>query len=139
MPPYVASQALETQGTTFDWNNKPVGEQVSFTGPGGTGGTYQVTNLQSTRIEKRPNLPDEGDFSFDCNLVPGDEGQIALMADRATRTKRTAVLTLTDGTTLTFEAYCTGFSISGGVDNKVDAKVSLAITGEVLWSNMESS
>jgi hypothetical protein len=137
--PYTSSQALETQGTTFSWDNKPVGEQVSFTGPGGTGGTYQVTNLQSTRIEKRPNLPDEGDFSFDCNLVPGDEGQQALMADRAARTKRTAVLTLTDGTTLTFEAYCTGFSISGGVDNKVDAKVSLAITGEVLWSSMESS
>ena len=139
MEPYTESQALETQGTRFLWNNIHVGEQVSFTGPGGVAGTYQVTNLQSSRVEKRPSLPDEGDFSFECNLVPGDAGQQALMEDKATRTVRTALLELTDGTTLTFQAYCTGFVISGGVDNKVAAAVTMAITGEVAWSNLESS
>jgi hypothetical protein len=139
MEPYVASAAIETQGTRFTWNGIHVGEQVSFTGPGGVAGTYQVTNLQSTRVEKRPSLPDEGDFSFECNLVPGDAGQQALQADKATRTVRTAILELTDGTTLTFQAYCTGFVISGGVDNKVAAAVTLAITGEVAWSTLESS
>ena len=138
MEPYVDSQAVETQGTRFLWNNIHVGEQVSFTGPGGTAGTYQVTNLQSTRVEKRPSLPDEGDFSFECNLVPGDAGQQALLVDRATRTVRTAVLELSDGTTLTFQAYCTGFSTNGAVDNKVTAAVTLAVTGEVTWSNLES-
>jgi hypothetical protein len=137
--PYVESQALETQGTRFLWNNLHIGEQVSFTGPGGVAGTYQVTNLQSTRVEKRPSLPDEGDFSFECNLVPGDAGQQAILADKASRTVRVAFLELTDGTTLTFNAYCVGFVISGGVDNKVSAAVTLAITGEVTWSNLESS
>lgn len=136
---YTESLALETQGTTFTWNSHLIGEMVSFSGPGGAGGTYEVTNLESTRKEKRPSLPDEGDFSFECNLVPDDVGQAALMADRASRAKRTAILTLTDGTTLTFSAYCTGFVISGGVDNKVNAAVTLAITGEVLWNSPESS
>jgi hypothetical protein len=139
MEPYDESQAVETQGTRFLWNDIHVGEQVSFTGPGGTGGTYPVTNLQSTRVEKRPSLPDEGDFNFECNLVPGDAGQQALLADPASRAVRTAVLELSDGTTLTFQAYCTGFSIAGAVDNKVSASVSLAITGEVAWSTLESS
>jgi len=139
MEPYIESQAVETQGTRFTWNNIHVGEQVSFTGPGGVAGTYQVTNLQSTRVEKRPSLPDEGDFGFECNLVPGDTGQQALLIDKATRTVRTCILELTDGTTLTFQAYCTGFVISGGVDNKVSAAITLAITGEVEWSTLESS
>jgi hypothetical protein len=139
MEPYTESQAVETQGTRFLWNNIHVGEQISFTGPGAVAGTYQVTNLQSTRVEKRPSLPDEGDFSFECNLLPGDAGHQALQADKATRTVRTAVLELSDGTTLTFQAYCTGFVISGAVDNKVAAAVTLAITGEVAWSTLESS
>jgi hypothetical protein len=139
MPPYTESQALETQGTTFTWDGKTVGEQVSFAGPGGVAGTYQVTNLQSTRVEKRPSLPDEGDFSFECNLVPNDEGQLAILADKASRTVRTCILTLSDGTTLTFDAYCTGFAISGGVDTKIAAAVTLAVTDKVVWSNMESS
>ena len=139
MEPYVESAAVETQGTRFEWNGIHVGEQVTFSGPGGVAGTYDITNLQSTRREKRQALADEGDFSFECNLVPGDAGQQALLQDRATRTVREAVLELSDGTTLTFNAYCTGFVISGGVDNKVSAAVTLAITGEVVWSNLESS
>jgi len=139
MEPYVASQAIETQGTRFLWHGIHVGEQVSFTGPGGVAGTYQVTNLQSTRVEKRPSLPDEGDFSFECNLVPGDEGQQLIIADRAFRRVRQAILELSDGTRLTFSAYCTGFVVSGGVDNKVTAAVTLAITGEVDWSTLESA
>lgn len=136
---YTGSRALESQGSTFTWDSKPVGEGVTFTGPGGKGATYQVTNLQSSRVEKRPNLPDEGDFTFACNLIPDDEGQEQLRDDRATRTLRTAVLTLSDGTVLTFSAYCTGFEVSGKVDNKIDANITLAITGEVVWSVAESS
>lgn len=137
--PYTVSGAIETQGTRILWNNIHIGEVNSFTGPGGTSGTFQVTNLQSTRVEKRPSLPDEGDYSLECNFVPGDPGQQALMADRATRTVRAVMVEYSDGTTDEFQAYCTSAVKSGGVDNKVAIAFTLAITGEITSSNLESS
>ena len=133
------SDAIETQGTEVTWNAIPVGEVVSFNGPGGTSGTFDVTHLKSTRREKRPSLPDEGDYSLECNFLPNDPGQQAMLEDRATRTVRTVVITYSDGTTDTFSAYCTSAVKSGGVDNKVAIAFTLAITGEVISSNLESS
>ena len=132
----MASNAIETQGVTFAWNTELIGEIVSFNGPGGSASVIDVTHLGSTRREKRMGIADEGQFSFEVNLVPGNAGQVALRADRASRTKRECVLTLTDtsSTTLTFDAFCTQFSIQGSVDIKVSASVTLEITGEVLWS-----
>jgi len=132
----MASNAIETQGVTFTWNTNAIGEIVSFNGPGGSASVIDVTHLGSTRREKMMGIADEGQFSFEVSLVPGDVGQVALRADRASRTQRECVLTLTDtsSTTLTFDAYCTQFSIQGSVDNKISASVTLEITGEVVWN-----
>ena len=134
----MSSDALETQGVVFKWNTEEVGEIVSFNGPGGSASIIDVSHLGSTRREKRMGLPDEGQFSFDVNLVPGDTGQVGLRADRSSRTKRTAILELTDDeaspTTITFEAYCTQFAIQGSVDDKIQASVTLEITGEATWA-----
>jgi hypothetical protein len=132
------SLAIETQGTTVTWNEIAVGEVVSFSGPGGVAGTYDVTHLLSTKREKRPSLPDEGDYTMECNFLPDDPGQQALMADRATRTVREVIVTYSDGSTDTFQAYCTGAVKSGGVDNKVGISFTLAITGDVVESYVES-
>jgi hypothetical protein len=136
---YTGSQAIETQGTTVQWDIHEVGEVISFSGPGGESGTYDVTNLQSTRKEKRQSLADEGNYTMQCNFVPGDPGQQAMMVDRAARIKRTVIVTYSDETTDIFEAYCTSAVKSGGIDNKVAIAFSLAITGEVISSNLESS
>jgi len=133
----MASNALETQGVVFKWNTNIVGEIVSFTGPGGSASVIDITHLGSTRREKMMGIPDEGQFSFDVNLVPDNVGQAALRADRASRTMRTCILELTDTieTTLTFDAYCLNFSIQGAVDDKIQASVTLEITGEVVWTD----
>jgi hypothetical protein len=133
------SLAIESQGTTVTWNNTPVAEVVSFNGPGGVAGTYDVTHLLSTRREKRASLADEGDFSLECNYIPSDPGQQALLADRATRTVREVIVTYSDGTTDTFDAYCTGAPKSGAVDGKIPITFTLAITGEVVNNPAESS
>ena len=133
------SLAIETQGTTITWNNIAVGEVVSFSGPGGVAGTYDVTHLLSTKREKRPSLPDEGDYTMECNFIPGDAGQQAMLADRSSRTVREVVVTYSDGSTDTFNAYVTGAVKSGGVDNKVAISFTLAITGDVVESYLESS
>jgi hypothetical protein len=133
----MASNALETQGVVFKWNTNIVGEIVSFTGPGGSASVIDITHLGSTRREKMMGIPDEGQFSFDVNLVPDNVGQAALRADRASRTMKECILKLTDTieTTLTFDAYCLNFSIQGAVDDKIQASVTLEITGEVVWTD----
>jgi hypothetical protein len=132
----MSSNALETQGVTISWDGTAVGEVVSFSGPGGSASVIDVTHLGSSRREKRMGIPDEGQLSCEINLVPDNAGQVKLRNDRASRTERACVLTLTDtgNTTLTFNAYCTQFSIQGSVDNKIQASVTLEITGEVVWA-----
>ena len=135
---YKESLAIETQGTVITWNTLEVGEVVSFNGPGGTAPTYDVSNLYSTRREFRMGLADEGEFTMECNFVPGDPGQEGLMADRITRTKRQVVVTYSDGSTDTFDAYCVSAVKSGGVDNKVAISFTLKITGDVAFSGESS-
>jgi hypothetical protein len=86
-------------------------------------------------------LRDEGQVSMSINLSFSDAGQIALRADRASRSRRKCVIKFNDNTTdaaktkATFDAYCMGFSITGAVDNKVGANAVLEITGGVTYSS----
>ena len=132
----MASNAIESQGVTLTWDGTTIGEVTGFSGPGGSASIIDVSHLGSTRREKRMGLPDEGQLTLELNLVPADAGQIKLREDRADREKRTAELYLTDqsGTILTFDAFCTQFSIQGGTDAKISGSVSLEITGKVVWS-----
>jgi len=136
----MSSNALESQGVTLEWDGTNIGEVVSFNGPGGSASIIDVTHLGSTRREKRMGIADEGQISFDINLLPSDAGQIKLRNDRADRTERTCRLFLTDtgGTILTMDAYCTQFSVQGSVDNKIQGSVTLEITGAVNWSPLLS-
>lgn len=139
----MASQAIETQGTLIQRENNgspstytTIGEIVSFNGPGGSASIIDVTSLDSEAKEKLIGLKDEGQFTLECNLVPDDAGQTGLRSDRDNRTKRGFRVILTDDsqTTLIFQAYVLGFSIGGGVDDKVSLSITLEITGQVTWS-----
>ena len=132
----MSSNALESQGVTLEWDGTLIGEVTDFSGPGGSASIIDATHLGSTSREKRMGIADEGQISFDINLLPSDAGQIKLRDDRAARTKRTCRLFLTDtgGTILTMDAYCTGFSVQGSVDSKIAGSVTLEITDEVNWS-----
>jgi hypothetical protein len=87
--------------------------------------------------EKLPGLADEGQLNLECNLgYSTDVTQKALVTDRAARTKRKAGINFSDtaSSICQFDAYCTGFSISGAVDNKLTASIVLEITGACAWS-----
>ena len=142
--------AFEAQGTQFFWSSdtaastadaRLVGEVTDFSGPGGQAAIIDVTNLNSTAKEKLVGLRDEGQVSMTLNLSFSDAGQIALRADRATRSRRRAVIKFNDNTTdaaktkACFDAYVMGFSITGAVDNKVSANAVLEITGAVAYSS----
>jgi hypothetical protein len=142
--------AFEAQGTEFFWSTSTaaststavlIGEVIDFSGPGGQASVIDVTNLLSTAKEKLIGLRDEGQLSMSLNLSMSDAGQVALRADRATRTKRKAVIKFNDNTTdaaktkAIFDGYVLGFSVSGAVDDAVKANCVIEITGAVTYSS----
>jgi hypothetical protein len=110
-------------------------ETKSYSGFDGSSAEVDVTTMCSTAREYISGLQDFGSFSFDVNLVPGDEFQIELNKAKAALEKRTFVLRIppdNEGVqyAYVFDAFVRSFSISGGVDQALSGSVSLRVTGE---------
>jgi len=139
---------LESQGVVFYWSTDTasttlttaagsiVGQVVGLNGPSGSAGKIDVTNLGSTAKQFLMGLRDEGDVSLDVIYDPADAGQLAMFTDRGARTKRTWGYLLTDGSSNLVKGvgFCTGFGITGAVDDSVKATITIAITGAVYVS-----
>lgn len=116
-----------------------IGQVKSFTGPGGAANTIDISHLGSTAKEFLVGLRNEGEVSMEVFYDPDNATaqQLALLADRSARTKRTFDISFNDSTVLpsamNFDAYVQGFSISGAVDNAISANVSLLITSAVKY------
>ena len=136
--------AIESQGAVFFWSTSTaaststshaVAEVVGFNGPTGSANIIDCSHLGSTAKEKLIGLRDEGQVSFDVNFRPGTTGQDYLRTCRANRSMKKAVIQLNDNTTevartkIIFDAYVSGFSITGAVDQIVKGSISLEITG----------
>lgn len=137
--------AYSAQGTLFFWCTSTaaststsglVGEVMDFSGPGGQANVIDVTNLASTAKEKLMGIRDEGQVTLTVNHVPDDAGQLLLQADRAARTKKKCVIKFSDAASYfaIFDGYCLGYSISGGVDDKVTANVVIEVADAVTYS-----
>lgn len=136
----MSSNAIEAQGTTLKIGTgtspityTTIKEVKSFTGPGGSAAVIDVTDLSSTAKEKRMGLQDEGQLSFVMNYLPDDVQHALLRTNRASRVLTPFRLTFTDTSPAnwTFNAYVTGFSVSGAVDGVIEANVTLEITGSI--------
>jgi len=132
--------AIEAQGTRFFWSTstavssaQEIGEVKDFSGPGGGAAVIDVTHLQSTAKEKLIGLRDEGQLTMSVNFNATDVGQIALKSDRATRTKRKALIKFNDAATncAVFDAYCLLYQVTGAVDDSIAASITLEIDGAV--------
>lgn len=136
--------AIESQGAIFFWStttaaststSHAVAEVVGFNGPTGSANVIDCSHLGSTAKEKLIGLRDEGQVSFDVNFRPGTTAQDYLRTCRANRSMRKAVIQLNDNTTevaktkIIFDAYVSGFSITGAVDQIVKGNITLEITG----------
>ena len=135
--------AIEAQGCRFFWSTstaqstaQKIGEVTDFNGPGGAAAVIDISHLESTAKEKLIGLRDEGQFGMTLNYNPTDAGQIALKADRASRTKRKGLIKFNDTATnmAVFKGYCQQFQIQGAVDGKVVANTVIEITGGVTYS-----
>jgi hypothetical protein len=137
----MSTSAKTGKGTTIAFTDAgspsgdlSIGEIISFDGPGGEGEVIDATHLGSTAKEKLMGLPDEGQLSFECNLVDGDAGQALLRTRRDDQALDAFKITLPGSEILTFNAYVLGFKVAGGVDEVVRASVTLEISGAVTWA-----
>jgi hypothetical protein len=135
----MSSNAIESQGMKIQrGSGEPlvfvdIPEVKQFTGPGGSASIIDVTDLASLAKEKRMGLADEGQLQLTINYIPDNEVHQDLRADRAARTRTDFRIVFTDGsqTQWDFQAFVTGFSVSGGVDGVIEAQVTLEITGAI--------
>jgi hypothetical protein len=141
--------ALESQGCRFFWSTATagatvgavstatkVGEITDFNGPSGGAAVIDVTHLESTAVQKLIGLPDEGQFTFSVNFNPTDAGQVALRTDRAARQRRAGVLKFNNAATnaIKFDGYCQTYTPGGSVNGKLQANITLEITGAVSYT-----
>lgn len=137
------ANAIESQGTVFKFSDggsptdfQTINNVTDFSGPGGQASVIDVSNLASTRREKKMGLPDEGQFTLNLNWDPDDTVHQALRTARNNRTRVEFQVTLTDGTpaVATFFGYVLGIALSGAVDGVVKASVTIEIDGAVAWA-----
>ena len=133
--------ALTSQGVQLKIGNAAspevftaIPEIISFNGPGGAGQVIDVTDLDSTAMEKIMGLPDEGQLTFEINYLPDNTYHALLRTNRGAQTLTNFQLVFTDNspvTTWSMAAYITGFTVTGGVNAPIRASVTLEITGSI--------
>lgn len=110
-----------------------IGQVISISGPDGSASEIDVTNLASAAKEFVIGLPDEGSVQLEVvfDYASATAGHDTLHAARAAQTADEYQIFLSDSpeTVIGFTAYCTTFSLSLGVDDKVGATFGLRITG----------
>lgn len=109
-------------------------EVVNFSGFDGQAAEIDVTHLQSTAKEFKMGLQDFGSFQVDLNYIASDPGQVEARAAKASGTQKAFLVTLSDGTTASFEGFVLSNPMSGGVDAKVDSGFTIRITGAVTFA-----
>jgi len=138
----MSSNAIETQGMKIQIGSgasphtfADIPEVKNFSGPGGSASVIDVTDIASTSKEKRMGLRDEGQLQLTINYIPDNPQHLALRTARAGRALTPFKITYTDtapATVWTLYGYVTGFSVSGGVDNVIEAQVTIEITGSIV-------
>lgn len=140
----MSTAAVPTQGTLIKIGNGATPEVFStipeikgFTGPSGSASTIDVTTINSDKKEKKMGIADEGQMSLTLNYLPTNAQHIALREARNDRTETNFEIVFADdspSTTWSFTGYVTGFSVTGSVDNVIEASVTIEITGSIIES-----
>ncbi|WP_438391080.1 phage tail tube protein [Caballeronia sp. DA-9] len=135
----MTSTAIGSQGTKLAKNTgttvAPVWAAIknlsNFNGFAGSASDIDVTDFDSEAKESRPGLQDWDTVSFDINLNMKEASHAALLADKKTGVVAPYQLTLSDGTTIVFDAYVKSVPITAGVDNVVKGTVVIKVTGDI--------
>ena len=127
----MASTAITSQGTDITIAGTPIANVVGFSGFDGESPEIDVSNLQSQAKEFLLGLTDGGG-SFNMEIHPeyGDAGQDALRAAEISGAATEFILTLSDATTITFNALVkNAHNTTGAVDSAIAGNCTLKVTG----------
>jgi len=132
----MASTAITSQGAGLTIGASEIANIVSFTGFDGESAEIDVTNLKSVAKEYLLGLTDGGgSFSLEIHPEYGDVGQDALRAAEISGATSSFVLTLSDNTTVGFEALVkNAHNLNGSVDAALAGTCSLKVTGPLTIS-----
>lgn len=138
----MSTSALPSQGVTLGVGNTAspivytdIADITEISGPDGSAGDIETTDLSSTTKTFIRGLTDNGSVSFTLNHIPANTQHAQLFSDfsSATEVARNYRITFTDSpeTTWTFSAYVNQFSISNGLDGVATASCSIRIKGAI--------
>lgn len=138
----MSTAALASQGMTISVSDgaspevyTAISESSDITGPDGSAGEIDVTDLSSTAKEFKRGLTDNGSVSVTMMFIPANTQHAQLRSDfnSATEVARNYRLTFTDSpnTLWTFNAYVSTLSITNSLDSTTTASLGLRIKGGI--------
>ena len=113
-----------------------IASRISIDGPDSSVGTVNVSDLDSTAVEKAATLPDGGKVSMEIWYDPTGATHKLLTGLQTTPSVEQWQLKFADvaGTVLPFKAILTKFKAGGmKVDDYLNASTELEITGPITW------
>lgn len=108
-----------------------IGGLTSIELDGGDTPDNDVTTLSSTAMEYRPGLQDFGQATFNLFRDLADVGQQECVSAKSAAAVREFVITYSDTSTQTFNAYVKSISSGGSVGEQSQGTLTIKITGEV--------
>lgn len=124
--------AFVGKGTTLKQASTQIADVVSISGPSVTVGTVETTHLGSAWKEHLPTIPELGEVSMTIEYNPTTATHATLYSTMVNRTVAEYTITFSNAefSTWTFNAYITGFNVSGiEVEGLVTAELTFKPTG----------
>jgi hypothetical protein len=140
----MSTVAYPGYGSKLEISGSPkvrVAQIRKFNFPGLKADFEEISNLDSPSVFKEymKLMIDGGDMPFDGVLDPGNASVASLWTSLQTAGSaalETFIVTLTDGSTLTFDAYVSQFSLGAEYNKVIAFTASLKIVGNVaaVWA-----
>ena len=135
----MTSTAISAQGTgiTIDTGTTsapvltPITNVSDISGFDGKATEIDVTTLTSKAKERILGLQDWGTLTLNTQINLKEVSHAALLAAKKASTTKPFQLTLSDGTTIAFNAYVSTFPIAAKVDAVYTGNIVLTITGDI--------
>ena len=126
----MALTPVKSAGTLLTWNSSGLLGFKSFKF-GGSRSTPDLTTLADTYYRRGSGLPDYGTCDLEGFYDQADTIQLAVLADLRAGTKRTAIVTLSNGKTYTFTSYARSMKFGAPQNEGVPLSLSLRICSAV--------
>jgi len=134
--------ALASQGMTLSVSDNAspevftaISDLEEISGPDGSAGEIEVTDLSSTAKEFKRGLTDNGSVSTTMMYIPTNVQHAQLRSDfnSSVEISRNYKITFTDSpnTVWTFLGYVSTFAVTNGLDDKTTANVTIRIKGGI--------